>query len=89
MFCTLATRKRKFQHTAARRRLGEAETKEGMVKFVSTHSRPKAAGALTKKSTSSTAVSTHSRPKAAGAAESLFVRLLHVSTHSRPKAAGA
>ena len=33
-----------FQHTAARRRLGNALPKSCLSRFVSTHSRPKAAG---------------------------------------------
>ena len=57
--------------------------------FVSTHSRPKAAGLRACHLVFHEPVSTHSRPKAAGP-----YRLAHcpvgklVSTHSRPKAAG-
>ena len=55
---------------------------------VSTHSRPKAAGAQRQPAQSLSKVSTHSRPKAAGYHR--CPRCFHssVSTHSRPKAAG-
>ncbi len=56
---------------------------------VSTHSRPKAAGAANLRAHGIKAVSTHSRPKAAGylaCADALPLDV--VSTHSRPKAAG-
>ena len=55
--------------------------------FVSTHSRPKAAGRIFVKQTVGAQVSTHSRPKAAGYGI-LSVNGQPVSTHSRPKAAG-
>ncbi len=57
--------------------------------YVSTHSRPKAAG--TGKAYDSTTVyvvSTHSRPKAAGYMVAAAPINDTVSTHSRPKAAG-
>ena len=55
-----------FQHTAARRRLvdGLICALEGY--FVSTHSRPKAAGMTLLYGKEVNDVSTHSRPKAAG-----------------------
>ena len=55
---------------------------------VSTHSRPKAAGNLTKEMLEPKIVSTHSRPKAAGRCSYLLAARHQVSTHSRPKAAG-
>ena len=78
-----------FQHTAARRRLGN-NTDNGFFRiFVSTHSRPKAAGRLCIISSVLSAVSTHSRPKAAGSKRAFsFSSSSRVSTHSRPKAAG-
>ena len=54
---------------------------------VSTHSRPKAAGAYPDISLAEARVSTHSRPKAAGAERCDHIRHPLVSTHSRPKAA--
>ena len=53
-----------FQHTAARRRLEENLRRLGGA-IVSTHSRPKAAGANSLYKQQSNFVSTHSRPKAA------------------------
>ena len=77
-----------FQHTAARRRLGfECVGGFGFV-VVSTHSRPKAAGAVCILYAVAEFVSTHSRPKAAGWHDSAGRLGLAVSTHSRPKAAG-
>ena len=56
---------------------------------VSTHSRPKAAGTVTRFNRINTGVSTHSRPKAAGGRIRAVAKLDQtVSTHSRPKAAG-
>ena len=55
---------------------------------VSTHSRPKAAGAAVWGMKLLWQVSTHSRPKAAGKGFEQFKHWLTVSTHSRPKAAG-
>ena len=56
-----------FQHTAARRRLGQPVVRRFMKHAVSTHSRPKAAGQSKKQCASAMRnVSTHSRPKAAG-----------------------
>ena len=60
--------KAKFQHTAARRRLEPPLTAKMFSRFVSTHSRPKAAGSVGKPTgAKKMRVSTHSRPKAAGA----------------------
>ena len=56
--------------------------------YVSTHSRPKAAGCIIVDIDGTIAVSTHSRPKAAGGDVDLVVYDVNVSTHSRPKAAG-
>ena len=67
-----------FQLTAARRRLGAAADIGHLIFFVSTHSRPKAAGESKIKCWLGYAVSTHSRPKAAGAsAETLNRQGLH------------
>ena len=56
--------------------------------FVSTHSRPKAAGFKRLLKNPVRRVSTHSRPKAAGDKSTLRKVNRVVSTHSRPKAAG-
>ena len=56
----------KFQHTAARRRLGNIKLCELAFPPVSTHSRPKAAGIPDAQTADISLVSTHSRPKAAG-----------------------
>ena len=57
----------KFQHTAARRRLGLFARRANHHDRVSTHSRPKAAGfGCVQPFVMVGAVSTHSRPKAAG-----------------------
>ena len=77
-----------FQHTAARRRLDFFSFNTQPRRTVSTHSRPKAAGALDKPMHPSLMVSTHSRPKAAGALILHVLLVNTVSTHSRPKAAG-
>ena len=60
-----------------------------IIQLVSTHSRPKAAGALYSGSLCARYVSTHSRPKAAGAKTKPRASGSTVSTHSRPKAAGS
>ena len=77
-----------FQLTAARRRLVKMVMKELWQFGVSTHSRPKAAGALIPMLYRHKTVSTHSRPKAAGTWRYISGLLSAVSTHSRPKAAG-
>ena len=60
-----------FQHTAARRRLDEQSGMDDLPAFVSTHSRPKAAGNQARHHHQAHQVSTHSRPKAAGRLASL------------------
>ena len=78
-----------FQLTAARRRLVSVREKTLNLSFVSTHSRPKAAGILACQKMGEPSVSTHSRPKAAGRRLIHPLKMLDVSTHSRPKAAGS
>ncbi len=56
----------RFQHTAARRRLGGSIDTPSLILEVSTHSRPKAAGKILSDNKRYETVSTHSRPKAAG-----------------------
>ena len=78
-----------FQHTAARRRLVADRAEYARDFFVSTHSRPKAAGVADSPEVYFEQVSTHSRPKAAGYGDFTYKSFyLVVSTHSRPKAAG-
>ena len=77
-----------FQHTAARRRLVPSSDITPWSSTVSTHSRPKAAGAVSQPPDRLRQVSTHSRPKAAGDEVFKIHRIRRVSTHSRPKAAG-
>ena len=79
---------RKFQHTAARRRLEGVGVAVFVQEVVSTHSRPKAAGMIHQRFNVGAIVSTHSRPKAAGLQEVNILLNTGVSTHSRPKAAG-
>ena len=57
-------------------------------RYVSTHSRLKAAGFEIPKSNGEVEVSTHSRLKAAGQSKTKLYRPSQVSTHSRLKAAG-
>ena len=58
---------KRFQHTAARRRLVVINQADSRVLLVSTHSRPKAAGRYFRfMQDTQPRVSTHSRPKAAG-----------------------
>ena len=81
---------RLFQHTAARRRLGDVHAFRTVLGTVSTHSRPKAAGTeLYANTVQHNSVSTHSRPKAAGQQMKAKLFEVLVSTHSRPKAAGS
>ena len=78
-----------FQHTAARRRLGRNLFVSKLARLVSTHSRPKAAGTRTGRSTT-TRRSFNTQPPEGGwnrAYRDCFGQT--VSTHSRPKAAGA
>ena len=65
MIGLLMTHYRRFQHTAARRRLPDYQTEGDQTTYVSTHSRPKAAAAFKGDSSLNGEVSTHSRPKAA------------------------
>ena len=87
--CAIKERCKKFQHTAARRRLGiNSQSSLSIGKFQHTAARRRLEfshrrGFIIKQ------VSTHSRPKAAGARVHWFIQGPHVSTHSRPKAAGA
>ena len=62
-----------FQHTAARRRLEVQAGFYGQRRYVSTHSRPKAAGYCIKVLGKMTHVSTHSRPKAAGSLNEICI----------------
>ena len=77
-----------FQLTAARRRLAKICESSLSGNMVSTHSRPKAAGAAARAVPPYIQVSTHSRPKAAGSHRCHVPPIHQVSTHSRPKAAG-
>ena len=79
---------KRFQLTAARRRLAINTSILSYNFMVSTHSRPKAAGQSPKQLDWPRPVSTHSRPKAAGLMLSTVCDCKPVSTHSRPKAAG-
>ena len=78
-----------FQHTAARRRLGEDIAKQAMREAVSTHSRPKAAGVYKSNCTAffTTFQHTAARRRLVGKGK-IFFFADGVSTHSRPKAAG-
>ena len=75
-----------FQHTAARRRLVQSSAQNRNEVDVSTHSRPKAAGAGTGNTLTALEVSTHSRPKAAGdrhAADLLELTFQHTAARRR------
>ena len=85
---TARSKSRMFQLTAARRRLVGYRAVQLEPLAVSTHSRPKAAGAVQAQEQIQQAVSTHSRPKAAGYTLAQYAAHECVSTHSRPKAAG-
>ena len=76
-----------FQHTAARRR-HDFFSYHSLHKYVSTHSRPKAAEKKHGNHGNFSCVSTHSRPKAAVMTRYDEITAENVSTHSRPKAAG-
>ena len=84
----MSSRPYRFQHTAARRRLGKIRRFPNPERWVSTHSRPKAAGFPYLSNNHHNYVSTHSRPKAAGTPCRRKRGRCYVSTHSRPKAAG-
>ena len=78
----------RFQHTAARRRLGHFNQHfRQVLQFQHTAARRRL-GMLFAGTPTLQAVSTHSRPKAAGPSATQQDRLMAVSTHSRPKAAG-
>ncbi len=78
-----------FQHTAARRRLASSSKAFTAIEWVSTHSRPKAAG-LTQTVRPIQLRGFNTQPPEGGW---LVARIVLVdgivSTHSRPKAAGA
>ena len=79
---------KRFQHTAARRRLARPlNTLEIKGLFQHTAARRRL-GLFHAHHVSFLLVSTHSRPKAAGQNTMLKIYLDIVSTHSRPKAAG-
>ena len=71
-----------FQHTAARRRLGNVLSPASFKKRVSTHSRPKAAGFSIIFMPQIVFVSTHSRPKAAGIILSNHLTFLLMFQHT-------
>ena len=79
-------RLKRFQHTAARRRLADLIEEPHNGKPVSTHSRPKAAGASRHRARCRQQVSTHSRPKAAGTAAQAVIltsRFQHTAARRR------
>ena len=78
-----------FQHTAARRRLGQRINKRLTRKKVSTHSRPKAAGSLIACMRVAFWAFQHTAARRRLVLATLHKQTMHkVSTHSRPKAAG-
>ena len=78
-----------FQHTAARRRLGKFDSTDRNRVGVSTHSRPKAAGATFVPLMSYMAEFQHTAARRRlGAYHNAEWANKMVSTHSRPKAAG-
>ena len=78
-----------FQHTAARRRLALAEVCERVAQFVSTHSRPKAAGEDDGNTLIFIDVCFNTQPPEGGWKKNIIRHAIgKVSTHSRPKAAG-
>ena len=77
----------KFQHTAARRRLGLNRSALGLSLAVSTHSRPKAAGPAISHRLSLWSVSTHSRPKAAGGLRNVS-KIAELSFNTQPPEGG-
>ena len=80
---------RKFQHTAARRRL-PGFARRARCRFQSFNTQPPEGGCVRVLGCDATApVSTHSRPKAAACLCCGKVIPVRVSTHSRPKAAAA
>ena len=88
MYQHLADNKQ-FQHTAARRRLARHPMHGFQARFVSTHSRPKAAG-LRLCVCSLPVPSFNTQPPEGGWHSHLYNGVgCQVSTHSRPKAAGS
>ena len=80
----------KFQHTAARRRLARVGTKSVALRFVSTHSRPKAAG-FQRRIQPEPSPCFNTQPPEGGWLQNVVAGKspTWVSTHSRPKAAGS
>ena len=80
---------KKFQHTAARRRLVSGKRKFNIDRRSFNTQPPEGGWINVIKTEKVEVVSTHSRPKAAGGrSKRMGLRFLTVSTHSRPKAAG-
>ena len=77
-----------FQHTAARRRLGNTFTYISISDICFNTQPPEGGWVFLYAIRTMRAVSTHSRPKAAGPITKVTPRQIMVSTHSRPKAAG-
>ena len=77
-----------FQHTAARRRLGGGAAFGRVDVFVSTHSRPKAAGSIFSHCFINTGSFNTQPPEGGWDVVKKSDNLSMVSTHSRPKAAG-
>ena len=80
--------KKRFQHTAARRRLGSKPVKAAKPLIVSTHSRPKAAGACAFVSGLRSKFQHTAARRRLENGDGKKGAALGVSTHSRPKAAG-
>ena len=79
-----------FQHTAARRRLDVRRRKSAVAGMVSTHSRPKAAGAVVASAYCRARLFQHTAARRRLVKQLLTaLEIDNVSTHSRPKAAGA
>ena len=76
-----------FQHTAARRRLAAFRMVDYPYLFVSTHSRPKAAGRGRRSHHRLKLVSTHSRPKAAGRISNIC-HLIYSGFNTQPPEGG-
>ena len=78
-----------FQHTAARRRLGQKHLIGRLYEKLFQHTAARRRlGPFWVSDELGDSVSTHSRPKAAGKSSSGWYKTTVVSTHSRPKAAG-
>ena len=79
-----------FQHTAARRRLASRLDRFRYRRQVSTHSRPKAAGEVSRYRGFANKGFNTQPPEGGWLYKNGFVDMsFYVSTHSRPKAAGA